>query len=146
MLTDKTFKNLTVRLLISLLASCSASPSYAIVSSYQPLINDTVILFDLVALTDNALHQGLHNFFINVQSHTIFDVFLCLSVLYPSFFGVVSHAIALANLWWRGDENKLFIRQILSAIAVVILNIPAALTLGEIIVLSLPVRKVLSND
>jgi hypothetical protein len=83
MLTDKTFKNLAVRLLVSLLASCSASPSYA---------------------------------------------------------------IALANLWWRGDENKLFIRQILSAIAVVILNIPVALTLGEIIVLSLPVRKVHSND
>lgn len=142
MLTDKTFKNLSVRLLISLLASCSASPSYAIASSYQPLINDTVILFDLVAVTGNTLHQELQNLFTTVQHHTIVDVFLCLPVLYPSFFGVVSHALALVRLWWGGDGNKPFIRRILSAVVVAVLNLPAALTLGQIIALSLPVRKV----
>lgn len=146
MMTDKTVTKLSVRLLMSLLASCSASPSYAIASSYEPFINDTVILFDLVARTGNTLHQELQNLFKHVQHHTIVDVFLCLSILYPSFFGAVSHALALVRLWWGGDGNKPFIRRILSAVCLTVLNLPATLTLGQIITLLLPVRKVQTND
>lgn len=98
---------------------------------------------DLVAVSGNNARQELQNLFVTVQHHTIVDVFLCLSFANCLFTGELRLALALVRLWWGGDGNKPFIRQIPSAVVTAVLNLPAALYLGLITQTSLPVRKVL---
>jgi hypothetical protein len=79
---------------------------------------------------------------VTVQHHTIVDVFLCLSFASLPVMGELRLAIALLALWWGGSGNKPFIRRIPLAVLQRFLNLPAALTLGQIIKTSLPLRKV----
>ena len=159
----KTLKTCTTALLVSLLATCSTSPSYAkvdlesntglsliksdvrkyqfISSSYQKLNNDSFILVDTVAASGNNDRQESRNLLNTVQHHTIVDVFLCLSFASLPFMGELRLAIALIALWWGGSGNKPFIRRIPLAVLLRFLSLPAALHLGQIIKTT-PLRKV----
>ena len=116
--------------LVSLLATCSPSPSYA----NKP--------FDLVAVSGNNCSQERKKLFKSVQHRTIADVFLCLPFINLPFMGELRLAIAFISLWWGGGGNKPFIRRIPPAVDLRFLTLPAALHLGKIIKTSLPVRKV----
>jgi len=147
-------------LIVSLLATCQ--PNYT--SESKPLINKGFILsyaelvfksnsafveelnkinvVDLVAVTGNNVKQELQNLFKSVQHHTIVGVFFCLSFSNLPIMGELRLALALVRLWWGGCRNKPFIGRILHAVDLTVLNLPAALHLGQIITTSLPVRKV----
>ena len=103
---------------------------------------DSFNCVDKVAVTGNNLKQERQNLFKSVQHHTIVDVFLCLSFANCLFTGELRLALALVRLWWGGDGNKPFIRQIPSAVLLRFSNLPTALHLGQITKTSLPVRKV----
>jgi hypothetical protein len=152
----------TTAFLVSLLATCQ--PSYAevelsrfginsdfveelnkinaIASHYQPLNNDSFILVDMAAVSGNNDRQELQNLFVTVQHHTIVDVFLCLPFISLPVMGELRLAIAFIALWWGGRGNKPFTRRILCAVVTAVLNLPAALYLGQITKTSLPFRKV----
>ena len=132
-------KNCTTALLVSLLATCT-SPSYAIVTHYQSLNNDSFILVDMVAVSGNNAPQELRKLFTTVQHRTIADVFLC-----PSFFGVVSHSHAITPLWWGGRANKPFTRRIPRAVVVTVFEPPYRPTFRANIKTSLPFEKVLQQ-
>ncbi len=129
----KTFtQKICITLLLSSLATCSTSPSYA---------NQQFVLTAADKTGNNALQES-QNLLNTVQHHTIVDVFLCLSFASLPFAGELRLAIAFIALWWGGGGNKPFIRQIPPAVCLRFLTLPAALYLGQIIKTSLPVRKV----
>ena len=99
---------------------------------------------DLVAVTGNNARQELRKLLTTVQyHHTLVDVFLCLSFANCLFTGELRLALALVCLWWGGDGNKPFIRQIPSAVLLRFSNLPTALIfLGLITQTSLPFEKV----
>ena len=150
----------TIALPISLLASCQ--PSYAKVgkslfgsnSDFVQELNkiNQLSFFDSfncvakVAVTGNNLKQELQNLFNTVQHHTIVDVFLCLSFSNLPFLGKLSFALALVRLWWGGRGNKPFGANTVCRLCFAVLNLPAALHLGQITKTSLPVRKVQLNE
>lgn len=119
-------------LLVSSLATCNASPSYA----------DQQYLLTATAKTGNNAAQELQNLFKSVQHHTIVDVFLCLPFISLPVMGELRLAIDFIALWWGGRGNKSFTRRILCAVDLTVLNLPAALYLGQIIKTYLPFRKV----
>ncbi len=129
-LTKPHIKKLFTALLVSLLATCS--PSYA----------DQENVLTAIANTGNNAAQELQNLFVTVQHHTIVDVFLCLPFISLPFTGELRLAIAFIALWWGGHGNKPFTRRILCAVVTAVLNLPAALHLGQIIETPLPFRKV----
>ena len=133
-------KTCTTVLLVSLLATCQ--PSYAIAPHYQPLNNHSFNYVDVVAVNGNNAYQERRKLFKHVQHHTIVDVFLCLSFIFLPVMGELRPVIALLALWWGGSGNKPFIRRIPLAVCLRFLNLPAALILGRIIKISLPIRKV----
>ena len=116
-------------LLVSSLATCNASPSYA----------DQQYLLTATAKTGNNAPQERRKLFKTVQHHTIVDVFLCLPFISLPFTGELRLAIAFIALWWGGGGNKPFMRRIPPAVDLTVLNLPAALILGKT---SLPIRKV----
>ncbi len=122
----------SIVLVISLLATCSTSPSYA---------DQQFVLTAAVKTGNNGL-QELQKLLTTVQHHTIVDVFLCLSFASLPFTGELRLAIAFFALWWGGHGNKPFIRRIPCAVLLRFLNLPAALHFGQIIKTSLPIRKV----
>ena len=127
--------------LVSLLATCT-SPSYAIAPHYQQLNNHSFNYVELVAVNGNNGRQERQKLLNTVQHHTIVDVFLCLSFIFLPVMGELRPVIALLALWWGGSGNKPFIRRIPLAVCLRFLNLPAALILGRIIKISLPIRKV----
>ena len=129
----KTFtQKICITLLLSSLATCSTSPSYA----------DQEFVLTAAAKTGNNGRQELRKLFKPVQHHTIVDVFLCLPFIFLPVMGELRPVIALIALWWGGSGNKPFIRRIPLAVCLRFLNLPAALILGRIIKISLPIRKV----
>ena len=159
-----------IALLVSLLASCQ--PSYANNVKVQQRVNEKNTKFSLrlnsksedssqlekinqlsffdsfnciykVAVTGNNARQERKKLLKTVQHHTIVDVFLCLSFANCLFTGELRLALALVCLWWGGDGNKPFIRQIPSAVLLRFSNLPTALIfLGLITQTSLPFEKV----
>ena len=126
----KSFQKLGVISFTSLLASCQ--PSYAIASTNQNLNNHSFNYVELVAVTGNNARQELRKLLTTVQyHHTLVDVFLCLSFANCLFTGELRLALALVCLWWGGDGNKPFIRQIPSAVLLRFSSLPTALTLGQ---------------
>ncbi len=97
-----------------------------------------------MAVTGNNARQELRKLLTTVQyHHTLVDVFLCLSFANCLFTGELRLALALVCLWWGGDGNKPFIRQIPSAVLLRFSNLPTALIfLGLITQTSLPFEKV----
>ncbi len=129
----KTFtQKICITLLLSSLATCSTSPSYA----------DRQYVLTATAKTGNNALQELRNLFKHVQHHTIVDVFFCLPFASLPIMGELRLAIAFIALWWGGFRNKPFIRQILSAVCLTVSNLPTALYLGQFIKASLPFEKV----
>ena len=129
----KTFtQKLCITLLLSSLATCSTSPSYA----------DQQFVLTAAAKTGNNALQERKKLFKSVQHRTIADVFLCLPFINLPFMGELRLAIAFISLWWGGGGNKPFIRRIPPAVDLRFLTLPAALHLGQIIKTSLPIRKV----
>jgi hypothetical protein len=140
--------------LVSLLATCSTSPSYA--SEPKPLIShggyssqlgktyliathyqlsklNSFILIDTVAVSGNNGCQERKKLLTTVEHRTIADVFLCLSFASLPVMGELRLALAITPLWWGGGGNKPFIRRILPAVLLRFLTLPAALNLGQII-------------
>jgi hypothetical protein len=134
-------KTCTTALLVSLLSTCQ--PSYAIATHYQPLNNHSFNYVDVVAVNGNNDRQERKKLPVAVKHHTIVDVFFCLSFASLPVMGELCLALALVRLWWGGGGNKPFIRRIPSAVLQRFLTLPAALILGRIKKISLPVRKVL---
>ncbi len=129
----KTFtQKLCITLLLSSLATCHPSPSYA---------DQQYVLTAAVKTGNNGLQES-RNLLNTVQHHTIVDVFLCLSFASLPFMGELRLAIAFIALWWGGSGNKPFIRRIPLAVCLRFSTLPAALHLGQTIKTSLPVEKV----
>ncbi|HNJ86377.1 MAG TPA: hypothetical protein PKU92_07325, partial [Agitococcus sp.] len=105
---------------------------------------DSFNYVDKVAVSGNNARQERRKLLATVlQHHTIVDVFLCLSFANCLFTGELRLALALVCLWWGGDGNKPFIRQIPSAVLLRFSNLPTALIfLGLITQTSLPFEKV----
>ena len=131
-LTKLQTQKVCTALLASLMATCSTSPSYA----------DQEYVLTATAKTGNNDRQELQNLFKSVQHRTIADVFLCLPFISLPFTGELRLAIAFIALWWGGRGNKPFIRRILCAVDLTVLNLPAALYLGQVIKTYIPFRKV----
>jgi|GEM_PF-6733042 len=129
-------------MLVSLLTTCKASPSYAIAPHYQQLNNHSLNYIDVVAVSGNNKLRELQNLLKTVQHHTIVDVFLCLSFIFLPFTGELRLALAYIALWWGGHKNKPLGANTVCRLFLAVLNLPATLTLGQIIKTLLPVRKV----
>ena len=125
-------KTCTTALLVSLLATCQ--PSYAIAPHYQPLNNHSFNYVDVVAVNGNNAYQERQNLFTTVQHHTIVDVFFCLPFAFLPVMGELRLALAYIALWQGGHRNTPFVRQILCAVVVTVLNLLAALFLGQNII------------
>jgi hypothetical protein len=108
--------------------------SHFIAPHYQQLNNHSFNYVDVVAVNGNNACQERQNLFTTVQHHTIVDVFFCLSFAILPFVGELRLALALVRLWWGGHGNKPFIRQIPCAVVVTVLNLLAALFLGQNII------------
>lgn len=114
---------LCTALLVSLLATCSTSPSYA----------DQEYVLTATAKTSNNAPQERKKLPVTVKHHTIVDVFFCLPFISLPIMGELRLAIAFIALWWGGDGNKPFIGRIPSAVLQRFLTLPAALNFGQII-------------
>ncbi len=114
-------QKLCITLLLSSLATCSTSPSYA----------DQQYVLTTASKTGNNAPQERRKLFKTVQHHTIVDVFLCLPFISLPFMGELRLAIALIALWWGGRANKPFIRRIPRAVVLRFSTLPAALHLGQ---------------
>ena len=125
--------------LVSLLATCQ--PSYAIAQNYQSLNSHSFNYVELVAVNGNNGRQERQNLSVSVKHHTIVDVFFCLSFIFLPVMGELRPVIALLALWWGGHRNKPLRANTVCRVTAV-LNLPTALYLGQIIKMSLPVRKV----
>ncbi len=147
-------KHIMPLMLVSLFATCQ--PSYAetliaekssfikkpIASHYQSKIIHSLNYIDVVAASGNNKLQELQNLLKTVQHHTIVDVFLCLSFIFLPFTGELRLALAYIALWWGGHKNKPLGANTVCRLFLAVLNLPATLTLGQIIKTLLPVRKV----